>query len=655
MISANEFLPRFFGEGNNIWPGVDPQHAMSSALSKFLDALEKPGECPVILPRQILMAKPSVWYVIAHDTAHVERVRLLLQATVAHSWVPFNGRVAHLTPSDPVDRAVLDFRGPGTTFVLKPSTPEAERRMVWALRRLATSLAGRELRVPSVPRPVGRMLKEFELHLATDSVAGSARILSEIESAGGISHENIAFLRLRRLAQLGLEEEVLSSPSLPSLVYSEPPFLVREAVLGAWARHLVLPVLEDAGNDAACEAIISSPIDIAMLVDARSTESTDTDVARVSKLVLAIRASSAPAPILEEVTESATDAEFEVDEATPSPTPTQVTTDLPECGEESMSEGLEEDDALNPEGWLDWVAAIAEERQPELDLNVIGTWTPAWGVDTELAAAINDLPSLAEDSLISGVAALLHTDDADHPAPRTARALIDWYLVTERFTPLDLSVLCRLLQIVIRSSPNEQSYNALLGDIRAYADRWVSVSNAVRVIDIADAVACGPAGEARDNFVSALLSPLNHQRTRLPESMRTVADFVTSDLEIALDWQVPGTVVQADQDLPRESITPRILLYSLDSGTLGRSEQAISKAWPEASVDISDAKVGNDSLKQLARNSDIVIMATRRATHAATNFIIQNLGGATHLEYADGSGSASMIRAVEAGISAWAG
>ena len=612
-----------------------------------------------MLPRQQLVAKPNVWYVIAHDSAHVERVRLLLQASVAHSWVPFNGRVARLDPSDPVDRAVLDLRGPATTFILKPSTPDAEIRMVWALRRLAASLANRELRAPIVPRPVGRILKEFELHLATGSAEGSVRILSEIESIGGISHENIAFLRLRRLARLGLDEELLSSPSLPSLVYSEPPFLVREAVLGAWARRQVLPILDTEGAEAAREVVVSALVDFAMLIDIRTAGSSDPDVARVSDFVLAMRAASATATGPDQVADPSDvigeSADKSLKEETAAGTTHQAVVDQPDLSADETSTSLEDEGATGPQGWLEWVAALAVDPQTELDLNAVDNWTPPWTVDTELATAINELPSIAEDALLSGVAALLNTDDADQACPRTARALLDWYLVAERFSPLDLSVLCRLLQIVIRSAPDEIAYEELLADIRAYSGRWVSISNAVRALDIADVVACGPAGDARDSFVSAILAPLNHQRSRLPKSMLAVADIVTRDLAIDFSWQVTAPAGKDEQDLSNQLISPRVLVYSLDGGTLNRTAQAIAMQWPNAKIELSSATVANDSLRHQARNSDIVVLATRRATHAATRFIVQNLGESTRLEYADGCGSASMLRAIEAGIGAWVG
>src|SRR5690349_15355897 len=124
MISADQFVSQFFGEGNSIWPGLDPRSPVGERLSVFLDALAYPGELPVILPRRRLDSQPNEWYVIAHDLAHAGRTRALLESAVAHTWVPFDGRVVALDRADPVHRAILEFRGEGTTFTLRPRTAD---------------------------------------------------------------------------------------------------------------------------------------------------------------------------------------------------------------------------------------------------------------------------------------------------------------------------------------------------------------------------------------------------------------------------------------------------------------------------------------------------------------------------------------------------
>jgi len=495
------------------------------------------------------------------------------------------------------------------------------------------------------------MLREFDLALSTGAAERSGILLKEIESLGGISHENVAFLRVRRLSRLGREADILADGSLAALVYTEPPFLVREAVLGAWARLHVLPQLENHGVAGALAATTSGAADIAMLVDKTMLRSKDNDVATACALVAHARgdydlvAAIAADHALPESVDS-------LHESPPEPDSSDA--EIPPQTDAGPEAEILPSGAV-PSSWLEWVTQLAGGTVPALAVDVAEAWPRAWTVDYELADAIDALPDLAEDGLISGVAALLDTDDSDHAAPATAAALIRRYLLAERFGPADLTAICALLQIYVRSGPALDSYASLLRDIRDFAQQWVSVQKAVHTIDIADVVACGPSGDSRDSFVSALLGPLNAQKSRLSASLRGLAELVSTELGLGLDWAVPDpTVANVEADSPSLALAPKVLLYSLDTGTLARTQCAIKQLWPHAAVDISADKVGSASLKQHARNADIVVLATRRAAHAATGFITSNVDTTSLVGYADGSGSASMLRATETMIGEWA-
>ena len=301
------------------------------------------------------------------------------------------------------------------------------------------------------------------------------------------------------------------------------------------------------------------------------------------------------------------------------------------------------------DSWLAWVAMLARTNAPVLEPGLVQDWKPAWSVDVGLAEAIDTLPVLATDDLLSGVAGFLETDDPDRPAPRTAVALLRRYLVEERFSPKDLGAICALLEVFLRGAPTVSAYREVLGDIRAFAPQWVAVSTATRVLDIADVVACGPATDlaARSDVVATLLSPLNQQRRRLPISLRRLASLVTDDVGFDFDWTIAESEPVGPAGGP--ALSPRILLYSLDTGTLARVEKAIDLQWLGARVQLSSDKVGNPALRQHARNADLIVVATRRAAHAATGFITENAAGAL-VRYPDGAGSASMLRAVEDGL-----
>lgn len=654
--NADEFVRRFFGDGNFVWPQLDPANvAVVNLLQPFLEALEERGECPLVLPRRRMSMLPTEMYVIAWDTAHASRVRNLLEAAVAYNWSAFDGRVAALKQSDPVDAAVLDFVGPGTTYILKPSF-ETVGRATTALQRMVRSLSGRPRRRPTQVRPVGRMLREFDLALASGAVDASATILHEIEQLGGISHENVAFLRVRRLSRLGQDDVLLADGSLSALVYSEPPFLVREAVLGAWARTCVLPMLKTEGREAALRVIEAADPDIAMLVDWRIVRATDVDAAAVSALVAIARGDAELAAALVD----AFRLPAEIGEmGRPGSVPEVEAGDAPATVgpvEEASAHADEIGDATDgsADSWIAWIQTLERLGSPQaVEAPEAEQWQPMWQVDETLAETVDSFNDLNIDALLRGVALLLEHDDPDNPAPKFASALLDRFLLAERFTPVDLGAICALIQIILRGAPTEARYDQILRDVLGYSTQWVSVANAVRVVDIADSVACGPAYGFRNNFVTALLSPLSEQCTRLSSSIRELAELVTADLSLGLDWTVQDAVRTADLETQAVPVTARVLLYSLDRGALARSSDVISAQWPEASVQTNADTVGGDALKMHARNADVIILATRRAAHAATGFITSNAGEGAIIGYADGSGSASMVRAVERALAEW--
>jgi hypothetical protein len=88
----------------------------------------------------------------------------------------------------------------------------------------------------------------------------------------------------------------------------------------------------------------------------------------------------------------------------------------------------------------------------------------------------------------------------------------------------------------------------------------------------------------------------------------------------------------------------RVAVYSLTESVLLRVKHVIERALPGLTVEICSDKVGNDRLKQLARQVDVFLMAPRSAKHAATDFIKANRSPDKPLLVASGSGSASLIR-----------
>lgn len=641
----------FFSSPNIVWPAMEAGHPAAERIMPFLRALDTQGECPLVLPRRDRAGEPSTVYVVCWDHSHAGRMRPLLQAAVADYLSPFDGRVALLSTDDPVEAAIHSLVGTGTTFVLKPSV-QTEGRLVVALQRLVRSLDGRPRRTLVLPRPVGRMLREFDLALAAGAADQSAAILQEIKRAGGISHENVAFLEIQRLGRLGRDRELLAHGSLPTIVLTEPPIVVSEAILAAWGRtNLYVDGILDL--DGAANRIGNQPIDIAMLVVERIATSSDPDALTVGALVSMLRDDA----LLREAFRNNADLPDEVRVRLAAHLPTVTVAD--EVGAEPNTRsvaalGLRPGTADATNGvapvhsWLEWVNLVDEADSAPPVEDLVSSWAPAWQVDAELGPAIDKLSELPIDALLAGVAAFLNTADPGHPAPQTARAFTLRYLIAERFGPADLSALAALVAIFISSAPDAHHYAELLRDIGDFAPQWSSVSTAAQALDLADVVVCGPrpSPDAQVQFVSTVLGPLNAQRQRLAAELRSLASMITRDAGLEWDWTVPEAGGERDLgDLP-EGTT--LLLYSLDAGTLTRVAASLIGKYPSLTIHQSSDKVGNPALRQHSRNADLVVIATGRATHAATNFIVSHARG--KVCYPDGFGAASMLRVIAANL-----
>lgn len=652
-VSVDQLVLQFLSSPNIVWPGMAADHPAAERITTFLRALDSRGECPLVLPRRDVAGQPSTVYIVCWDHSHAGRMRPLLQAAVADYLSPFDGRVASLMAADPVEAAVLAMVGSGTTFVLRPTT-QTEGRLVVALQRLVRSLQGRPRRNPVLPKPVGRMLREFDLALAAGATEQSAAVLQEIERAGGISHENVAFLQIQRLSRLGRDRELLAHGSLPTVVHTEPPQVVREAILAAWGRcNLRADGALDL--DGVAWRLANEPIDIAMLVGEDIAVSADADALSVAALValarddaqlgLALHASDQLPDKLKlrlatfVGTGADDDAEGDQDRRQSSQTETETA---------PGSVTIADDEVGSVDSWFMWLQGLDDGAASAPATELVKAWEPAWRVDEQLARAIDDLPDLATDALLSGVAAFLDTADAGHPAPRTARALASRYLIEERFGPADLAALAALVAIFLSSAPGRDDYTSLLDDIATFAPQWCSVASAAQALDLADAVACGPRAvpDVQSQFISSVLAPLNVQRQRLTGGLRSLASMITADVGVDWDWTVPDVSEASNSaQLPAGLV---VLIYSLDAGTLARVAASLAEQYPALTVHQSSDKVGTPALRRHSRNADLIAIATGRAAHAATGFITDNARG--RICYPDGCGSASMLRVIDAGL-----
>jgi hypothetical protein len=165
------------------------------------------------------------------------------------------------------------------------------------------------------------------------------------------------------------------------------------------------------------------------------------------------------------------------------------------------------------------------------------------------------------------------------------------------------------------------------------------------LLDLIDLLlrAAHPDEDARLRLAVPLLQELRTHYSRLESDQALFARELSRELVVAMDWPARGDreAGEALADIP----ATRMLLYSLDEAVLKQARDVLRKSAPQVDVRLNHEKDGSPSLKQQARNVDIIVLVTRCAKHAATGFIRQHAADDCLIVEADGSRAPSLVRA----------
>ena len=437
---------------------------------------------------------------------------------------------------------------------------------------------------------------------------------------------------------------------LADVVIANPPVPVKDAVLAALYSHTVAEPLSQGDLVAAQEKLIDAGALVPALISGHLS-----GLSAEALVVLALASwIRTDIPVLRSLTDSP-DHYAQVRHLAPA-LAEAVSAEV----RDTDSRYLQDDTPVQPAdttvaSWLELTSAIAatpSEAEFALASQVWREWDPPAQDDQLIADLLAQFDDDAAERAWTIVGPFVDADGYQVPAARSARELINNALTHDRFSPGDLAGLIALTEIVLRSSPQARQYAELLDDLRSESNRWVGPDRATIVLDLADLLArAAPADEeARLRLAMALLRPLHDHRTRLEPDQAGFAAQLSAELRTGLEWPA------AEQAGPGQALTDvgglNVLLYSLDEGVLARTAALLETLAPGAEVRLSHDHVGTPRLRQQARGADLIVLATRCAKHAATGFIRSHARPSAQVTEADGSGSASMLRAVMAGLAA---
>lgn len=645
---ADRLIERFFGPGNPVWPDRNPESPVGRRLLPYLQVLHEASDVPIILPRQDPETRQWVAYVIPMDERHAATVGDLLQAFIGTSFARFSGLPARLNTDDPIDQAVLEFAGHSLIFIIA-SPRDTEKRMWEAVRLLQQAIRARPQRSWHAPTPVGRLLSQFDIAMAAGDNSASAAILEQLSATGGLSATNVAHLRIKRLARLGRNSELLRLAELPDVATTRPPAPVRDAILAAVFTTALAEPLASGGLDLARARLIEAGTLVPALMDGELQ-----DLSAEALTVLALAAlvvNSTPITdllrahpdVLTAVERLAPGLAAEYRNTTPAPLGNDPGPDTSDAASATPS---------RPTSWLQVAEAVIADVDVRemIDDELWRQWPPAAEVDDQLASLLSQIDDAAADRVWALVGPFVDSDRYGQPATKSATELLTNALTHNRFGPGDLAGIVALTEIVLRSAPDALTYARLLDDLTAEAPRWVGPDRATVVLDLLDLIARSacPDPNARLQVGYRLLRPLSDHSSRLDPELAAFAAQLSAEITVELPWPQPTAAEATDAWSAVEA--QDLLLYSLDEKVLARVATALNTMAPQVNVIISNDHVGSRQLKQWARRADVVVMATRCATHAATGFIRSNCSPSTVVREADGSGSASLLRAATAAL-----
>jgi hypothetical protein len=184
------------------------------------------------------------------------------------------------------------------------------------------------------------------------------------------------------------------------------------------------------------------------------------------------------------------------------------------------------------------------------------------------------------------------------------------------------------------------------------------LQNIVWSLDILDQLVVLPNAitEQRDAFFYRVYATFKQYQRRVDENIAGCFRLLCEDLGKMGEFnnlfpsfgQAPTDGSISETDLLQQKIRGKVIgIYTLTESSGLRAQKFLQNWLPDLVVRVSNDHVGTDHLRNIARQSDYLIVAAKSAKHAATDFIkAERPADKSPLIYSSGKGSSSIIDAL---------
>jgi hypothetical protein len=751
-------LEAFFGPGNRFQlVDIEGGKLNTARLQPWVARLTGPEPLPTVLP--CWRGKEVDWYAIAPSEAQARALGEELAAFIGTSYSTFRGPRAVLDLNDPIEAAVHAFSGGAAFKFIGRRDAEGKFSELWdALEAMRRVWDRRIHRAPELPRPTGRVLRDFEMALQARDRASAEADLAYMADHNRLDALNLLFLRTRMLVVFDTWNDVFALRDLPQLLTMRRPLAVTHALVRAVyhrelaafehaddaagaVHHFHERVLPTYGNLFAARAGMNSPeaMKAFMLLAVgpnprphlREEILATASGAERPYLVALAGLSDAPVPpppidpqIAAEEAEAQGDYDMALRWAHAAPSSRRQAQVLLVCALELQTLDAERAalacvDALDeaerkvllasrlnreflarlrgqseaapaegrpavppahdpvatatipaapvPTDWATWLIHLHANPDWARAGLVAAQGAQEWSVETfmdnpEATGAFAQLlpitrPSQTDAVVHQALPHMLAFFQRDLAWPRPAgheiyRLMLDLLAVSTEGGDPDLALFNELAEVELSLGVSAGRYEEMLDFAR---DIWGRVASPVKVdwaldwLDVLVRHAC-PVLVARTQMLHAVVDRMRLFARRVEPGQWAFLRLLIDDLgerEALADlFEAATAPEEADADPITRMKDRTVLIYTLTEAVGVRVKAILEDASPGVTVHLSHDHDGSDRLKQLARNGDIVVVATQSAKHAATTFIEAHLGDRAALLRPAGKGSASMLREI---------
>ena len=321
-----------------------------------------------------------------------------------------------------------------------------------------------------------------------------------------------------------------------------------------------------------------------------------------------------------------------------------------------------------PTDWISWLDYLVAHEGRRGAREIAHRGSTEWSVlellnrpdgAATLAEKLHNLDlhaaeSALRDSLPHLLAFFQRDDNWPNPLFRDVyRVLFERIYLSSEGSRSDWIVITDLLECMLSMGfPKASDYEESVQCAADLCHQFLAPATIDNAIDLLGVLVIHPcqSTNVRAGFLQTLLESLNRFTRRVRVDQRLLLQLLAIDIQegdlVAAYLPSAESSADAPPDPLKALSQMSVAIYSLTESSARQVLQLLEATYPGVKIALSSDLAGTPRLKQLARQSDLFVMVTASAKHAATEFITANRPKEMPLLRPNGKGASSMLAAI---------